>query len=65
MIGGLMAQGLDSYKAAAAASWLHGEAALRFGLGLISEDLPEMLPAVFTSLKDREHEHRNPSRGTH
>jgi hydroxyethylthiazole kinase-like uncharacterized protein yjeF len=64
MIGGLMAQGLDSYRAAAAATWLHGEAAYRFGQGLISEDLPEMLPAVFASLKDREHGHRNSPRGT-
>jgi NAD(P)H-hydrate epimerase len=62
MIGGLMAQGLDSHKAAAAAAWLHGEAAFRFGRGLISEDLPEMLPAVFASLEDREHERRNPPR---
>jgi NAD(P)H-hydrate epimerase len=51
-IGGLMAQRVDSYKAAAMAAWLHGEAALRFGPGLIAEDLPEMLPAVLADLKD-------------
>lgn len=63
MIGGLMAQGLDSYKAAAAATWLHGEAAFHHGQGLISEDLPEMLPAVFASLKDRKHgRHNSPGR---
>ncbi len=54
MIGGLMAQGLKSHEAAAAAAWLHGEAAFRFGPGLISEDLPEMLPAVFAALKGRD-----------
>jgi NAD(P)H-hydrate epimerase len=51
-IGGLMAQRLDSYKAAAAAAWLHGKAASRFGPGLISEDLPELLPAALSALKD-------------
>jgi NAD(P)H-hydrate epimerase len=61
MVGGLMAQGLDSYRAAAAATWLHGEAAFKYGQGLISEDLPEMLPAVFASLKGRKYGHRNSS----
>jgi NAD(P)H-hydrate epimerase len=53
LIAGLMAQGLDSYNAAAAAAWLHGEAAQRFGPGLIAEDLPELLPAILAALKDR------------
>jgi NAD(P)H-hydrate repair Nnr-like enzyme with NAD(P)H-hydrate dehydratase domain len=47
-----MAQKVDSYKAATMAAWLHGEAAFRFGPGLIAEDLPEMLPAVLADLKD-------------
>jgi NAD(P)H-hydrate epimerase len=57
MIGGLMAQGVDSFKAAAMAAWLHGEAAYRFGPGLISEDLPEQLPHVLAALKDATHGH--------
>jgi NAD(P)H-hydrate epimerase len=52
-IGGLMAQGLDPHRAASAAAWLHGEAAFRFGPGLIAEDLPEMIPAALRALKDR------------
>jgi hypothetical protein len=29
---------------------MHGDAALRFGPGLISEDLPDQLPAVLRGL---------------
>ncbi len=49
-IGGLIAQGMDSFLAAAAAVWLHGEAAAAFGPGLIASDLPEQLPVVFRDL---------------
>ncbi|HEX4077605.1 MAG TPA: NAD(P)H-hydrate dehydratase [Rhizomicrobium sp.] len=52
IIGGLLAQGLDSFSAASAGAWLHGEAAARFGYGLIAEDIAEQLPAVLTALKD-------------
>jgi hydroxyethylthiazole kinase-like uncharacterized protein yjeF len=52
MIGGLLAQGLEPGKAAAAAAWLHGDAASRFGPGLIAEDIPEMLPESLTALKE-------------
>jgi len=46
MITGLLAQGMPAFEAAASAVWMHGEAAKEFGRGLISEDLPEMLPRV-------------------
>ena len=39
-IGGLLAQGMSAFGAAAAGAWLHGDAAGRFGPGLIAEDLP-------------------------
>jgi hydroxyethylthiazole kinase-like uncharacterized protein yjeF len=50
MIGGLVAQRMDSFDAACAAVWMHADAAARFGPGLIAEDLSEQLPAVLRSL---------------
>jgi NAD(P)H-hydrate epimerase len=46
----LLAQGLPPFEAAAAAVWLHGEAARDVGPGLIAEDLPDILPAVLRRL---------------
>jgi len=51
MIVGLLAQGLDAFRAAAAGAWLHGEAARSFGTGLIAEDLIEALPGGLKALK--------------
>lgn len=49
-ITGLMARGFAPMQAAETAAWLHVECALKFGPGLIAEDLPEQLPAVFRDL---------------
>ena len=46
LIAGLLARGWSATDAAAAATWLHVEAALHTGPGLIAEDLPDALPAV-------------------
>jgi hydroxyethylthiazole kinase-like uncharacterized protein yjeF len=50
MIGGLRAQKMPAWEAAAAGVWLHGEAATTFGPGLIAEDLTEVLPTVYRRL---------------
>ena len=49
-ITGLLARGLEPMLAAQIAAWMHVECALAFGPGLIAEDLPEMIPAVFRDL---------------
>ncbi len=50
MIGGLMTQGMPAYEAACAAVWMHGEASLQLGPGLIAGDLISQIPAVLKSL---------------
>ena len=50
MIGGLVAQRMPVFEAACAAVHLHAAAARSFGPGLISEDIPEALPAVLRLL---------------
>ena len=49
-ITGLLARGFAPMQAAETAAWLHVDCALKFGPGLIAEDLPEQLPAVFRDL---------------
>lgn len=49
-IGGLTAQGMDSFEAACAACWMHAAAAAAFGPGLIAEDLPGLAPPILSQL---------------
>ena len=49
---GLLAQGVPAFEAAGCAVWLHGEAANRFGPGLIAEDLPGGIPHALANLND-------------
>ncbi|MBW6506667.1 MAG: NAD(P)H-hydrate dehydratase [Rhodobacteraceae bacterium] len=50
LIVGLLARGAAPFASAETAAWLHLEAALAFGPGLIAEDLPEALPGVLRKL---------------
>ncbi|WP_018044545.1 bifunctional ADP-dependent NAD(P)H-hydrate dehydratase/NAD(P)H-hydrate epimerase [Methylobacterium sp. 88A] len=51
LVAGLLAQGMPPFEAACAAVWLHGDAGLRHGPGLIAEDLPETMPKVLSGLR--------------
>ena len=51
ILGGLMAQGMSAFDAAAAAVWLHGASAGLAGPGLLAEDLPERVPAALLSAR--------------
>jgi hydroxyethylthiazole kinase-like uncharacterized protein yjeF len=50
IIAALLAQGLAPFDAARAGVWLHGDAGIRCGPGLIADDLPGLLPSVLAAL---------------
>ena len=62
LMAGLLAQGLPPFQAAAAAVWIHGEAASRKGLGLLAEDLIGEIPNVLQLLSDLKHARNDFSR---
>ncbi len=46
-------RGMDAFEAASAAVWLHGDAGLRAGEGLLAEDLESRLPAACAGARAR------------
>jgi len=55
LIGGLLAQGMRSWEAAAAGAWLHGSAAVVAGPGLVAEDLLTALPRALAATTRQHH----------
>ena len=52
IVAAMLAQGVPAFEAASIGVWMHGEGAREAGPGLIAEDLPEVMPAVFRRLYD-------------
>ena len=50
IIAALLAQGLTPFEAAEAGAWLHGDAGLRGGAGMIADDIPRLMPLVLAAL---------------
>lgn len=46
LICGLLAQGVESFDAAAIGAWLHGDIGIRAGPGLTADAMPEYIPLV-------------------
>ena len=46
LITGLLAQNMPAFEAACAAVWMHGDAALKHGPGLVASDLIDIIPKV-------------------
>ncbi len=51
IMSGLLAQGMPTFEAACAAVWLHSEAGLSVGAGLIADDLPEAVTGPLAKLR--------------
>ncbi len=60
---GLLARGFGPLEAAETGAWLHVDCATAFGPGLVAEDLPEQLPAVFRRLDTEQGQSSKARRG--
>lgn len=47
---GLLAGNMPAFEAACAVVWLHGEVGSKLGVGLIAEDIEEMLPKILSEI---------------
>lgn len=52
IIAGLVTANMPILDAVAAAAWMHGDAGMRFGPGLIAEDIEGTIPVVLSGLYD-------------
>ncbi|MFC3051140.1 NAD(P)H-hydrate dehydratase [Kordiimonas pumila] len=46
IIGSLLVQGMPAFEAASAAVWMHGEAGMKAGRGMIASDLVNAIPSI-------------------
>ncbi|MFT7432569.1 MAG: hydroxyethylthiazole kinase-like uncharacterized protein yjeF [Alphaproteobacteria bacterium] len=53
MIVGFMALGVSAFDAANMAVWLHGDAGKRLGIGLVAEDIIDILPTVLREVFEK------------
>jgi len=51
LITGLIAQGMDPFQASCAGVWIHSQAALQIGPGLVASDIPAEISAQLAKLK--------------
>ena len=52
IIGGLLAQGMPAFDAAAAGAWIHGRCGGLVGIGMIAEDICDALPQALREIGD-------------
>lgn len=50
MVAGFLTQGVKPFDAACASVWMHGEAGIRFGPGLVAPDIITEIPHILKSL---------------
>ncbi len=50
LIAGLVAQNMPHFQACCAAVWIHGEAAIQIGPGLVASDIADRIPGILADL---------------
>ncbi|WP_348721232.1 ADP/ATP-dependent (S)-NAD(P)H-hydrate dehydratase [uncultured Candidatus Puniceispirillum sp.] len=50
LVAGLIAQAMPPFEACCAAVWMHGDAAIHFGPGMIAGDIPDLIPFILGHL---------------
>ena len=58
IIGALLAQRIDAFDAACAGVWMHGDAGIKAGPGMIADDLDDTLRLTVRELYARAHPER-------
>lgn len=56
LLAGLIAQAMPPFEACCAAVWIHGDAARRFGPGMVTSDIPNLVPSILGDILKLRHE---------